>query len=128
MKALVDGLGTKDMDGGGGRCGKSFPLPPERGCVLGVDEDGVIPHVETLGGTLIVEVPPSRLIFELVAETLGLSKDTRFMTTSAGKCTLHTVVYAAVGSIYCRAVPGCHYGTRGMVVVPRIHAPPKMYT
>ena len=55
MKALVDGLDTEEMDGGRGRSERSFLLTPERGCVVGVDEDGEILHVKTLGGTLIVE-------------------------------------------------------------------------
>ena len=73
-------------------------------------------------------MPPASSRSEFVTYPLGLSKETRFVTTSSGKCALHTVVYAAVGSIDCREAIGCCYGKRGMAVGPGVHAPPHMYT
>ena len=55
---------------------------------------------------------------------LGLSKETRFAITSAGKCALHMVGCAAAGSVDCREALGCQFRERGMNMGPGIHAPP----
>ena len=72
-------------------------------------------------------MPPARLRSELVTDPLGFLKETRFATTLSGKCALHMMGCAAVGSFDCMAALGCCYGTCGMKVVHGIHVPPHMY-